>query len=238
MAEILVLQHVACEPLGTIENALRRAGLSHRYVRAQDGQPVPSDIGDAAGLIIMGGPMGAYEEAQYPFLAAEKRLIERALSGNIPILGVCLGGQLLASVLGAPVCSGAQKEIGWHPVTLTAEAAGDALWQDIPSPFEGFHWHGDFFETPPESVPLASSLLTPCQAFRFAENVYGFQFHLEVTEAIIRDWTAAFAEELRETGMDATPILEAIPRNLPPMQQISQSVFGNWAKIVASPGSR
>lgn len=238
MPEVLVLQHVACEPLGTIENALRRAGLSHRTIRAQDGQSVPREIGAAAGLIVMGGPMGVSEEKRYPFLTEEMRLIAQALSQELPTLGVCLGGQLLAAVLGAPVHPAAKKEIGWHPVTLTPEAAGDALWNDVHSPFQGFHWHGDFFETPPMSVSLASSELTPCQVFRFGAAAYGFQFHLEVTETIIRDWTTTFARELLETGTKAAPILEGVSRHLAPMQQISQSVFGHWAAIAVPPGSK
>ena len=234
MAEVLVLQHDAHEPLGTIEDALRRAGLSHRYVRAQDGETAPGDSAGIAGLIVMGGPMGAYEEQRYPFLTGEKRLIGQALSRGLPTLGVCLGGQLLASALGAPVRQSARKEIGWHPVTLTADAAGDALWRGIASPFTGFHWHGDFFETPAGAVSLASSALTPCQAFRFGENAYGFQFHLEVTEAIVQDWAAAFAGELAEAGLDAAPITAGAAGNLPPMQQIASEVFGRWASLTAA----
>ncbi len=233
MAEVLVLQHDAQEPLGTIEYALRRAGLRHRYLRCHQGEPAPPDIQAFAGLIVLGGSMGVYEEAQHPFLTQELRLIEQALSHSLPTLGVCLGGQLLAAALGASVQPGERKEIGWHPVTLTEDAVEDALWSGIQSPFTGFHWHGDFLEPPAGATSLAFSALTPCQAFRFGSNAYGFQFHLEVTETIIQDWTAAFAGELAETGLEAAPITSGMASHLAPMQQIAQEVFGRWAGLAA-----
>ena len=233
MPEVLVLQHMACEPLGTIEAALHQTDLSHRYIRAQESDPVPQEIGDAAGLIILGGPMGAYEQDKYPFLADELRLIASAVSKKAPILGVCLGGQMLAYALGAAVRPGPQKEIGWHSVTLAAEAAEDALWQGLPPNFTGYHWHGDYFALPRGAVSLASSALTPCQAFRYGDFAYGFQFHLEVTEAIIREWTAAFANELAEAGLEADSSLSGLSKYLLSMQEIAQEVFGRWAAIAA-----
>ncbi len=233
MAEVLVMQHDAQEPLGTIEDALRGAGLSYRSLRSAEGEPVLQDIRPFAGLIVLGGSMAVYEEKQYPFLSEEMRLIEQALSHTLPTLGVCLGGQLLAAALGAPVQPGTQKEIGWHPLSLTADAADDALWSGIRSPFTGFHWHGDFFKLPTGAVSLASSALTPCQAFRFDRNAYGFQFHLEVTETIIQNWTAAFAGELAEAGLEAAPITGGIASHLAPMQQVAQDVFGRWARLAA-----
>lgn len=240
MPEILVLQHVACEPLGAIEPSLRKAGLGPRYIRIQEDEPVPLEIGEARGLIVMGGPMGVSDEATFPFLTCEMHLITQALTQGLPILGVCLGAQLLAAALGAPVREAVKKEIGWHQVILAPEATVDALWREIPSPFTGFHWHGDYFETPPGCVSLASSALTPCQAFRSGDAAYGFQFHLEVTEPIVRDWTTAFAGELVESGTDSGPILDGISRHLPSMHQIGEIVFDRWVGLVSaqSSGSR
>jgi len=232
MPEILVLQHQTCEPLGMIEPALLRANHTIRTVQTQHGQAVPQDLGGSTGLIIMGGSMGVYEQDRYSFLGDEIKLIQHALTLEIPILGVCLGAQLLAAALGGPVLSGQKKEIGWHPVTLTPEAAGDPLWQDIPTTFTGFHWHGDFFEKPHGAVSLASSTLTPCQAFRFGAAVYGLQFHLEVTEAMIQDWITQFAGELTETDTDPATILDGIPAQLPPMLKIAQTVFDRWARLL------
>ncbi|MBI4308419.1 MAG: type 1 glutamine amidotransferase, partial [Chloroflexi bacterium] len=119
MSTVLVLQHAAPETLGAIADALKAAGLAFRYVRTFAGEPVPQDLGDAAGLVAMGGPQSVYEQDRFPYLRDELRLIERALKAGRPILGICLGSQLLAAALGAPVTRGKQKEIGWHRVALT-----------------------------------------------------------------------------------------------------------------------
>ena len=232
MSEILVLQHQTCEPLGMIEPALLRANHTIRTVQTQHGQAVPPELEGSAGLIIMGGSMGVYEQDRYSFLGDEIRLIQHALTREVPILGICLGAQLLAAALGSPVLSSQKKEIGWHPVTLAPEAAGDPLWQDIPTTFAGFHWHGDFFERPHGAVSLASSALTPCQAFRFGAAVYGLQFHMEVTETMIQDWITLFAGELTETGTKPATILEGIPSQLPPLHKIAQTVFDRWARLL------
>ena len=233
MPTVFVLQHAACESLGVMEEALDASGLSIRGFRVQDGDPVPQEVGAAAGLVVLGGSMGVHNQEPYPFLGQELRLIRQALRREVPILGVCLGAQLLASALGGAVGRNVRQEIGWHPVFLTAEAAQDALWRGLPETWTGFHWHGDFFETPPGAVSLASSALTPCQAFRFGRLAYGFQFHLEVTEALVREWTVAFAEDLAGAGLGAAPLLDRIPEYLPPMQTIAREVFGRWAAMVA-----
>ena len=232
MPTVIVIQHAACEPLGLIEEALlaREVGL-HR-VRAENGDPVPPEIGTAAGLVVLGGSMGVHDRQQFPFLGEELHLIKSAVARNVPILGVCLGAQLLAFALGAEARRNTQQEIGWHPVTLTENAAADALWHGLPETWTGFHWHGDIFEMPPGAVSLASSVLTPCQAFRYGSAAYGFQFHLEVTDAIVRDWTAEFAGELTREELDAAPLLAGIPEHLPPMQEIAQEVFGRWADLL------
>ena len=145
MAHIVVLQHVACETLGLIEESLRDAGLSFAYHQPFRGELIPSSMDGAAGLIVMGGPMGVYEQVQYPHLLDEVRLIESALQRNAPVLGICLGSQLLAHALGAKVYPGPQKEIGWHRVSLTPAASTDALWHGAPADFTACHWHGDIF---------------------------------------------------------------------------------------------
>ena len=233
MQEIVVVQHAASETLGAIEEALSASGLRFRFVRTQDGDPVPPDLAAGAGLVVLGGPMGVHDQAQFPFLADEIRLIQQAVARQAPVLGVCLGAQLLAAALGGDVRQNTRQEIGWHTVTLTTEAAADPLWRGLPAEWTGFHWHGDVFRLPPGAVPLAFSALTPCQAFRFGDCVYGFQFHLEVTPPMVHDWTAAFAGELTGAGLDAAAVLDPLPEYLPPMQAVAREVFGRWARMAA-----
>ena len=237
MAEVLVLQHEDCEPLGTIEDALRGAGLRFRYVRGYAGEPVPGDLGNAPGLVVMGGPMGVYEAERYPFLADEMELIEQAVARNVPVLGTCLGSQLLATVLGASVRPGAQREIGWYPVTRTEAGADDPLWGLLPPTFVGFQWHGDVFDVPPGAVHLASSELTQCQAFRYGPSAYGVLSHSEVTEEIVREWTTAFADELADVGLSAADILDPLPAHLPALQEAGQAFFSAWAALAAGHAS-
>jgi GMP synthase (glutamine-hydrolysing) len=232
MGKVVVVQHAACETLGTIADALEGARLEVEYVRAFAGEPIPTHLDEAVGLILMGGPMGVYEQDRYPFLVEEMRLIERALAAAKPILGVCLGSQLLAATLGARVVKGPQKEIGWFPVTLTDAARADALFAGTPSSFIAYHWHGDVFDCPSGAVSLARSALTECQAFRYGTNAYGLLFHLEVTEPLIADMVRTFAGELREAGLSGEEILRQAERHVPDLRRIGQTVFRAWTRLL------
>jgi GMP synthase (glutamine-hydrolysing) len=232
MAEVLVLQHHAQEPLGTIRAALTAAGLTPRCILTNEGEPVPPTLGTALGLVVLGGPQSVYEQTQFPFLTEELRLIESALRQDVPILGICLGGQLLAAALGAEVYANTVSEIGWHTVTLAKAAEIDALWQEAPNEFTGFHWHGDIFALPAGSVGLASSSLTPYQAFRYGTQAWGLQCHLEVTTTILQDWCIAYAEDLSKAGLTDEAILPSLAIHLPSMQRLAAGVFGRWAALV------
>jgi len=230
--EVIVLQHSECETLGTIQKALDSRGFTSRYIQTFAGEPIPKDTSAAAGLIVMGGPMGVYEQDQYPYLTDELYLIESFLARRHPILGVCLGSQLLASALGGEVKKGPEKEIGWHSLTLTESGIADPLWKNAPSEFMAFHWHGDIFDLPSGSVALASSALTACQAYRHGTNVYGLLCHIEVTEPIIAGMVTNFESELREENLDGAEIVRGIPRHLPPLRTIAQGVFEQWADFL------
>jgi len=231
MPAVIVIQHVPCETPGTIAHALQSTGTVARYIRTFQGDPVPPTMGDAAGLVVMGGPMGVYEQELYPFLRDEMRLMEDALHREKPILGVCLGSQLLAVTLGASVTRGRQKEIGWHPIRLTPAAARDPLWKGCPSSFMAYHWHGDVFPLPRGAVALASSPLTVYQAFRYGPNAYGFLFHMEVTRQIIEEMVGTFSDELQEEGLDGQQLLAASDRLLPSLERIGSTVFRRWAGL-------
>jgi GMP synthase (glutamine-hydrolysing) len=232
MRDLIAIQHIGCETPGTIEDALRATGIGIRHVRVFDNDPVPAEMGEAAGLLVMGGPMSVYEEEWYPFLAEEIRLIQEAIRQEKPVLGVCLGSQLLAAALGARVMKGKLKEIGWHTVDLTDAAASDPLWDGIQKSFTAFHWHGDIFELPHGAVPLASSALTRCQAFRYGRNAYGILCHMEVTREIISCMVDAFGAELREENIKGEALLRQAETHLSPLHRIGGTLFRHWVELI------
>lgn len=232
MSKIWVLQHTSCETLGTIAEALEAQALAWQYVRVFEGRAVPAEIGDAGGLIVMGGPMGVYEQDRYPHLKDEMRLIESALKAGKPILGVCLGSQLLAAALGAPVTKGARKEIGWYRVRLAEVASQDRLWSAAPHEFMALHWHGDIFELPSGAINLASSEMTPHQAFRYGKYAYGLLFHLEMTAAMIDEMAGAFGDELREAGGEPSRLAADSSIHCARLEEIAATVFSQWGRLV------
>lgn len=173
-----VLQHVAWEGPGLIGSEAQARGLCTdvRRLDLDASLPEPSEV---EGLVVMGGPMGVYETDRYPFLASECRLIQDLVQRDRPVLGVCLGAQLLAKALGAKVFPGHGQEIGCGPVELTEEGKQDPLFVSAGPSFHVFHWHGDTFDLPERATLLASSRQYPHQAFRFGRCAYGLQFHVE-----------------------------------------------------------
>lgn len=232
MASVCVLQHLAAEPLGVIGEALDACRIDAKYVRLFAGDPVPVNMSDAAGLVVMGGSMGAYEQTQYPFLSHEIRLIEAALKANKPVLGICLGSQLLALALGAEVRKGDRKEIGWLPVMLTDAATADPVLRGVERSFTAYHWHGDVFALPSGAAALASSAKTQYQAFAYEELAYGFLFHLEATQQIVEDMVRGFKGELDEEQIEGAEIVAQAREHLPRHERIGASVFQRWASLI------
>lgn len=229
---VLVLQHSESETLGTIEDALKRAGVSFEYLRIFQGQSVPHCIDRSAGLIVMGGPISVYETDRFPFLLQEMKLIEDFLKAQRPILGVCLGSQLLAAVLGAAIRKGRQKEIGWFPVQLTTEGKQDPLWFGAPPRFVAFHWHGDVFDLPKGAVRLASSDITEVQSYRFGNQSYGVLFHLEVAEQHVIKMLEEFEAEVQQENLTSGQIVKESERYMLPLQNIGAGVFRRWIELL------
>jgi GMP synthase-like glutamine amidotransferase len=184
--DVLVLQHIACEPPGVYEDVLQERAARIRRVELDEGQTIPGRSFDA--IVAMGGPMSVNDEDEYSWLRDEKRLIAAAVEGEVPVWGACLGVQLLASALGAKVYSGSQPEVGLLPVSLTEDGRTDPVLGSLPSEVITLQWHGDTFDLPVGATLLASSPAYPNQAFR-VRNAYGVQFHLEVTPAMAVEWS-------------------------------------------------
>jgi GMP synthase (glutamine-hydrolysing) len=195
--EVLVLQHIACEPPGAYEDVLNERGVTIHRVELDEGDALP-DWRTFDAIVAMGGPMGALDDEEHPWLVDEKRLIGDAVRSGLPFWGVCLGVQLLAASLGARVYPGPAPEVGLLPVLLTDEARADPVFAGMPRELLSLQWHGDTFDLPDGAARLAGSPAYPNQAFRVGTAAYGVQFHLEVSPGLAREWAGvpAYAESL------------------------------------------
>lgn len=196
MEEILVFQHDPFEDLGFFAEVLEKQGVEYRVLRLFHGEMPTEDWDRVKALILLGGQMHVGEEDDFPFLRWEKRIIRAAIDEAVPILGVCLGAQLIATTLGASVFHGAVKEIGWIPISITPHGQVDSLLGYMPESATVFQWHGDGFELPSGAVRLASSIHFQNQAFRVGKSIYGLQFHLEATPAMIQRWIDQRSKDL------------------------------------------
>ncbi len=179
---ILVIQHERFEHLGYFAAVFEQHGIACSIRNLGD----PLSLDGCTGVVVMGGPMSANDPL--PGLLNELRLIDQALKAAVPLLGVCLGSQLMAKALGARVYRNAEPEIGWAPVHLTEAGLQDPLFTGIPSPSTFFHWHSETFDLPAGAEWLAYSDKCRHQAYRYKHNVYGLQFHPEITADMIADW--------------------------------------------------
>jgi len=192
--DILIIKHVDIEGPGLIEHCLEQRAIPYRVICLETGEPLPKP-GGFTHIVLLGGPMNVYEEDRYPFLKTEDLFIKEAIQRGKHILGICLGAQLIAKSLGARVTKSPVKEIGWCEVSLTEEGLKDPLFAPLPKAFPVFQWHEDTFEIPKWGSRLATSAAVPNQAFRYGDNAYGLQFHLEVTMEMIREWSDAYRQE-------------------------------------------
>ena len=235
---VLVLQHIACEHPGVFSEVMRERGAEAVAVELDRGEALPDWRGFDA-VLAMGGPMGAGDDADHPWLGAEKRLVREAVEAGRPFLGVCLGVQLLAAALGARVYEAESPEVGLLEVELTAEGREDPLFAGLDDRLVSLQWHGDTFDLPAGAVRLARSEQVPNQAFRAGERAYGIQFHLEVTRQMAGEWAQvpAYRESLaRALGDDrgATFIAEA-QRRAGEMHPAARRLFANWLELAGAP---
>lgn len=184
----MVFQHVAYEILGTLNPMLKDRGFRIRYVNFERHPDAEPEFKSYNGLIVLGGYMGVHEQNKFPHLKTEMKLIEEALKKGVPILGICLGSQLIAEVLGARVRVHHVPEFGWHEVKFADEARKDPLFCGYNKSERIFQMHQDTFDIPGGAIHLASTDLCDSQAFRYGDNVYGLQFHLEVDEPMVHRW--------------------------------------------------
>lgn len=202
--KIHCFQHVEFEGLGNIETWISKKGHQLSVTRFFADDPLPN-LEDMDYLLVMGGPMGANDEAIHPWMAGEKRFIKGATDKGIRVLGICLGAQLIASALGAKVFRNKHKEIGWFPVQLTPDGLASPFFSGLSPEFLVFHWHGDTFGLPEGARHLAENNACKNQAFSFQNHVLALQFHLDVRESDIADWVKNAGEKLKPGNYIQTP---------------------------------
>jgi GMP synthase (glutamine-hydrolysing) len=242
MRKILVFQHVASEPLGHLDRLLRESGVRIRYVNFGREPHAEPDVRRYDGLVVLGGPMNVDQADHLPHLRTEMTAIRDAVVADKPILGICLGAQLLAEATGGNVRPNHVPEIGWYQLHTLKAAHDDRLFRHFEHrPHFVFQWHAYTFAPPPGAVPLAWTRNCRNQAYRLGESAWGLQFHLEADEALIARWLASDAGRaeidqhwnLRKIAR----IRAATRRHLPLAQPLSDRVFNDFVRLVG-PQSR
>ena len=242
MSRLMVFQHVAAEPLGTLHARIRARGHRirfHNFERHPDAQP---NVERYHGLIVLGGPMNVMDQHRHPHLKTELLAIEAALQQGKPVLGICLGAQLLAHVLGAPVRRHCEQEIGWYELITTAEGREDPVLGHLGGMAPVFQWHGCTYDLPSGAVQLARTDTCEQQAFRFGSNAYGFQFHMEADEAMIDRWLGlpAYRDELAAAGIDRDEqsIRALTVAQMNRMRPLAETTFNRFLDLVGRPERR
>lgn len=227
MKRAIAIRHVPFEDLDSFAVPLAARGYTIAYREAPVDALDTPDLVDAELLIILGGPIGAYEDTTYPFLRAELRLVETRLAQGRPVLGICLGAQVMARALGAHVHPGA-KELGWAGIDLTEAGKRSAL-RFIGPDMKVLHWHGDTFDLPKDATPLASTERTPHQAFSYGRHGLALQFHIEASARGLERWYVGHAVEIAATaGIELAALRADAAREGPRLAQAARSVLDNF----------
>jgi len=232
MKRVLFIQNGEYEVPGLFGAVLEKCGVHVETAHAWRGDSLPVSLEHWHGIAIGGGSMSAYGTDQYPFLKDELAILAKAREQKMPVLGMCLGAQLMAAAYGGRVFPNHTKEIGCFDLRFTAAAENDPLWQGHTRTFQPVSWHGDTFSLPPGAVLLASSDITPNQLFRLDDSLYGFQFHLEIGRELLADMIREDAESLRNHGVDPHEFLHAAGIHLPEAEKIAGIIFRRWASLI------
>ncbi|OGF46408.1 MAG: hypothetical protein A2452_00950 [Candidatus Firestonebacteria bacterium RIFOXYC2_FULL_39_67] len=225
--KILIVKHIENEGAGTLETFFKGRGFVPVILELAKGESFPENIKEYKAVVIMGGPMNVYEEDKYYFLKEENIFIKEILREKIPFLGICFGAQLLAKALGAKIKKAPVKEIGWYEISLTKEGKEDPFFKNISHKFNVFQWHEDMFELPKKSTLLSVSDTEVSQAFKYGENAYGFQFHIEATPQMIEGW---LKNEL--LSRERSKIILESYKNKVEYERRAQIIYTNFLKVL------
>ena len=227
--QVLIFLHMDDEHPGYIADYLYKKGIPYRIVRSYQGEAIPQLDESMAGLVFMGGVMSANDDI--PWINQEIQLIQEALDNNVPLLGHCLGGQLITKALGYEVTSNSVEEVGWHYCYRQQNVSAADWLGDIKDPFTMFHWHLETFALPAEAQLLFSSEYCHNQAYSYGDNVLAMQGHVEMTEALALDWITKWRNDFQ----DSTPsiqnyeqIKESLVTNVAALNQVAERLYQRW----------
>ncbi|QHS51739.1 glutamine amidotransferase [Edaphobacter sp. 12200R-103] len=232
MKSVVAIRHVHFEDLGLFHGVLQAAGYEVRYLDAGTHDLSVVDSLSPNIMVILGGPVGVYDDETYPFLLEERRLLQRRLASNLPTVGICLGAQQIAAALGSRVAPSGGKEIGFAPVSLSPDGRVSALrhLEGVPV----LHWHGDNLELPMDATVLASTPLCPNQAFSIGANILGLQFHPEANPANLEAWLIGHAAELASAGIDPRQIRKDAKDDQGALVGSATRMFQEWLANISA----
>jgi GMP synthase-like glutamine amidotransferase len=228
MQEILIFRHAPHEGPGYLADYLDRQHLPWRLIRIDQNDPIPSSIDGVSGLVFMGGPMSVNDPL--PWIPRVTKLIQQAVAADVPVLGHCLGGQLISKALGGAITKNPVKEIGWLPVSRVDSPAAKPWLDELPAKFEVFHWHGEIFSIPPGATRLLASSDCANQAFVIG-NSLAFQCHIEMTGEMVREWARLGADDLAPlcaTVQNPQAMTAELDRRIERLQGIADKFYDRW----------
>jgi GMP synthase-like glutamine amidotransferase len=228
MKPIFIFRHVECEGPGYLAEILERHTIPYRIICIDQEEPVPEQISETAALVFMGGYMSVKDKQ--PWIEKELNLIRPAVHENMPVLGHCLGGQLIAKALNGEVTPSPLKEIGWHPVQRLANTAADDWLGTLPSQFNAFHWHGETFSIPEGATPILKSQHCANQAFAM-NNTLALQCHVEMTESMVNEWVWLYQKELSSkspTIQSVEEISQDLTGRVVDLQKAAEVIYMRW----------
>ena len=228
MQEILIFRHAPHEGPGYLADYLDRHHLPWRLIRIDENDPIPSSIDGVSGLVLMGGPMSVNDPLSW--IPQVTKLIQRAVAANVPVLGHCLGGQLISKALGGAITKNPVKEIGWLPVSRVDSPAAKPWLDELPAKFEVFHWHGEIFSIPPGATRILASSDCANQAFIIG-NTLAFQCHIEMTGEMVREWARVGADDLAPlcaTVQNPQAMTAELDRRVERLQGIADKFYDRW----------
>jgi GMP synthase-like glutamine amidotransferase len=230
MKPILIFRHIECEGPGYLAQILRQLNLAYKIVAVDRGDAIPKSLKDTSALVFMGGPMSVNDAD--PWIQDELQLIRRAVDAGIPLLGHCLGGQLISKAMGAAVTFNPVREIGWHNVDRIAGMESERWLAGLEFPIELFHWHGETFALPPGVTPLLQSAFCRNQAWAL-NNILALQCHVEMEPAMVNEWATLYAREIAEPSLSIQSreqMNENLDQRIRNAQCVADALYSEWLK--------